>query len=46
MYIQVAEHICLIILDELLFQRFLEVAIVGNVYKPAEALAGGILNGN
>ena len=43
--IQVAEHICLIILDELLFQQFLEIAITGGVHKTAEALADSILTG-
>ena len=43
--LQVAEHICLIILDELLFQQFLEIATVGGVHRTAEALADNILNG-
>ena len=42
---QVAEHICLILLDELLFQQLLEVAVTGSVRKTSEALAGSILNG-
>ena len=48
MHSQVAEHICLIMLDELLFQQFLEIAIMGGVsgvHKTAETLANSILNG-
>lgn len=42
---KVAEHIGHLILDELLFQELLEVAVMGSGRKMSEALADGILNG-
>ena len=43
--LKVAEQICLILLDELLFQQLLEVAVMGTARKTSETLAGSILNG-